>query len=683
MKHLLCLLTMLGCATVVSAQEQVIGQQFVLGSAPCVFSTGSGAPSSGNTCDHYRDTSTGDVYDRKSGVWLKVGSVAYGGTGVATFTTNGVLYGNGTTSVLVTSQGPTNSVLTASAGAPVFSATPTVTSLTATSSVTTPAIGAAANLTLNPTGDIVLAPTGVDVLPGTGYTVNLGALNNKYLSAHIAELWSETLVAQNTLATIGGRVLVGPTNILAVDAGTGATTLTFKYNNFANGDRIYFEANGAIEFMAVTSSAGGSAGAYTYTVTRNLDGSGANAWSAGDAAFDTGTTGNGFLDLYSTSGVLSGSGPTIVGNVRTGTTYNNIAPRWAIGNLNGLYGYGSTTFGAAFGDASTANVTIDATNGLRIRNGAIDLLKADISGNLKIGNPSGNRLAWDGTNLTVVSQNLTIDSTGITLTPQSGVYDQSGAFHFTTSGTGRLGVFAVDNGAVREVDLSAIQPTNTIGASAFVGVGVGGYLGSLHGLLIQIASGGTDATFTIGGSADAITLGGPVTVNASLGLPASGFNFTADTDTFIDNDSTNRIRFAAGNVKIFWDGTQFFPENDGTKNLGASSFRWNTVYATNGTINTSDARQKTAIRDTIYGRDFLLALRPVDYQWRNAAFGAGVYQGFLAQDVATVAPNFGGLHYGSDGVADGLTYTAFIAPLVAGYQDLAARVRALERKYEK
>jgi hypothetical protein len=65
----------------------------------------------------------------------------------------------------------------------------------------------------------------------------------------------------------------------------------------------------------------------------------------GDAAL-TRDTGNGFIDLYSTAGVLSGSGPTIVGNVRTGTTYNNIAPRWAIGNLNGLYGYGATTYGA-------------------------------------------------------------------------------------------------------------------------------------------------------------------------------------------------------------------------------------------------------------------------------------------------------------------------------------------------
>ena len=58
--------------------------------------------------------------------------VGNGGTGVATFTSNGVLYGNAAGALQVTAQGGTNTVLTASAGAPVFSATPTVTTVNAT-----------------------------------------------------------------------------------------------------------------------------------------------------------------------------------------------------------------------------------------------------------------------------------------------------------------------------------------------------------------------------------------------------------------------------------------------------------------------------------------------------------------------------------------------------------------------
>ena len=307
----------------------------------------------------------------------------------------------------------------------------------------------ATNLTLQPTGDLVLSPTGVDVLPNTGYTVNLGALSNKYLTLHAAELWVETLVAQNTIATIGGRVLVAPTTALTADLAPAGTTITVKHNQMASGDRVYLEANGAVEFMAITSAASGS-GPYTYSVTRNLDGSGANQWYAGDAMLNTGTTGNGFIDLYSTAGVLSGSGPTIVGNVRTGTTYNNIAPRWAIGNLNGLYGYGATTYGAAFGDSSATNLTIDATNGLRIRSGTTNKLVANTSGDLsltgafsigtsgsfssgataygtgtgwwmdynagtprfRIGNPAGSQLTWDGSALTVVGDVRVFAGTG-------------------------------------------------------------------------------------------------------------------------------------------------------------------------------------------------------------------------------------------------------------------------------
>lgn len=246
------------------------------------------------------------------------------------------------------------------------------------------------HLTLDPTGDILLGPDGLDIMPAAAYTYNLGALTNKYLTLHAAELWVETLVAQNTLATIGGRILVGPTTTLTADLAAAATTMSVKHNSLANGDRVYLEANGAVEFIAVASVASGS-GPYTYTISRNLDGSGANDWAAGDAVFNTGTTGSGWIDLYSIRGVKSASetGPTIVGNVRTSSTYNAWSPRWAIGDLNGLYGYGATTYGAAFGDASATNVTVDATNGFRVRAGTTNIAAWDTSGVLRMYDAGG------------------------------------------------------------------------------------------------------------------------------------------------------------------------------------------------------------------------------------------------------------------------------------------------------
>lgn len=112
---------------------------------------------------------------------------------------------------------------------------------------------------------------------------------------------------------------------------------------------------------------------YSYTVTRDLDGSGSNDWYTGDAVFNTGTTGDGFIDLYSIQGVNNGSsnGPTIVGNVRTGTAYNNWIEHWAIGNLKGLYGQASDVYGVGIGryGASYNHILITDSNGLEFYNG--------------------------------------------------------------------------------------------------------------------------------------------------------------------------------------------------------------------------------------------------------------------------------------------------------------------------
>lgn len=210
------------------------------------------------------------------------------------------------------------------------------------------------------------------IVPKQKYYSNLGTLQKKWLTLHAAELWVETLVAQETIATIGGRVLVGPTSSLINDLSAGATTIDVKHNSFVNQDVVYMEANGKIEFMRITSSYTGITGGYRYSVTRNLDGTGANDWYAGDAVFNTGQTGNGFIDLYSVRGIKSSSqyGPTIVGNIRNSSTYNDWSEAWAIGELRGLYGYSSNAYGAGFGKyaANVNNLVIDSTNGIRFRN---------------------------------------------------------------------------------------------------------------------------------------------------------------------------------------------------------------------------------------------------------------------------------------------------------------------------
>jgi hypothetical protein len=255
---------------------------------------------------------------------------------------------------------------------------------------------------MKPASAVVMDTGAKLIIPALNYTQNLGRPFQKFLTLHAAELWVETLVAQQTMATIGGRILVGPTTMLARDLAPGDTTIYVKHNSFLlgqagveYGSKLYMESGGQFEAMQVTVfpvSDGGTGppvqeadGSYAYTVQRDLDGSGANAWWAGDAVFDTGKKGSGFIDLYSVRGVLSGYGPTIVGNVRTKSDpyglYTDIVPRWAIGNLDGLYGYSGTVFGAAFGDNAAAWLKIDPTNGVRLGFAGTVVTQIDAAGN--------------------------------------------------------------------------------------------------------------------------------------------------------------------------------------------------------------------------------------------------------------------------------------------------------------
>lgn len=226
---------------------------------------------------------------------------------------------------------------------------------------------------------------GSHFLPITNYTSDIGQLTKKFLQLHAAELWVETLVAQETIATIGGRILVGPTTTLTTDLNAVTSSIVVKHNEMAVNDVVVLEANGQVEWMDVSSGPTGT-GPYTYVMNRNRDGTGANEWPAGTAIFNTGTIGEGFIDLYSIHGIKAATefGPTITGNVRTAGTYNAYAPRWAVGNLNGLYGYAATTFGFAAGDPAGTNVTVDATNGFRVRSGGSNKFSADASGNLAL-----------------------------------------------------------------------------------------------------------------------------------------------------------------------------------------------------------------------------------------------------------------------------------------------------------
>ena len=272
------------------------------------------------------------------------------------------------------------------------------------------------NLNLVPSGDLVLDPGGKDVLPGGSNTIDFGDYNRKWRTLFAAELYVETLVAQDVMASIGGRVIVSNTTGLMAAVNTTQTTIDVKHNNLPlNGYVVLQTAPGGImqfEVLKVTSAATalGTDLGYRYTVVRNLDGVsaddpvGANSWLAGDAVMSLGAdVGDGYIDLSSVKTVLNHFGPTMTIYSRTSAaTWNAIKPVTTMGNLSSFAGIGTDVFGfAAANDllltpsTGLSGVVVKGAEGVSLYNTDIDMYEA---GNLhlRIDNESGIALKlWD------------------------------------------------------------------------------------------------------------------------------------------------------------------------------------------------------------------------------------------------------------------------------------------------
>ncbi len=79
------------------------------------------------------------------------------------------------------------------------------------------------------------------------------------------------------------------------------------------------------------------------------------------------------------------------------------------------------------------------------------------------------------------------------------------------------------------------------------------------------------------------------------------------------------------------------PVSDNLWSVGNSTNRWSEVWAVDGTINTSDARDKTNIRDLNYGMKEIMQLHPVKFNWKNNA-EAGDKLGVIGQEIKKVLP---------------------------------------------
>jgi len=149
----------------------------------------------------------------------------------------------------------------------------------------------------------------------------------------------------------------------------------------------------------------------------------------------------------------------------------------------------------------------------------------------------------------------------------------------------------------------------------------------------------------------------------------------------------------AGSATLYY----VYPSTDNAYSCGLSTKRWSAVYAVNGTIQTSDERDKTEIVESPLGLDFVKALKPVAYKFKvgknevaedgtvTSIQGTRQHFGFLAQQVKQ---SIGDVDFGGWILTDtkdaespqGLRYDEFISPLVKAIQEQQVMIEELKAK---
>lgn len=137
-----------------------------------------------------------------------------------------------------------------------------------------------------------------------------------------------------------------------------------------------------------------------------------------------------------------------------------------------------------------------------------------------------------------------------------------------------------------------------------------------------------------------------------------------------------------------------YPSNNGM-HLGTGTYKWGNVYATTGTIQTSDKNFKKDIVsiNEDEAKNFIMKLNPVEYKFIDGTSGR-THLGFIAQEVEDIltemdmtSTDFGGLckdlKEGSENeYLYGLRYEEFIAPLIKMVQIQQAEINELRAEID-
>lgn len=187
---------------------------------------------------------------------------------------------------------------------------------------------------------------------------------------------------------------------------------------------------------------------------------------------------------------------------------------------------------------------------------------------------------------------------------------------------------------------------------------------------------------------------GTMNANRIRGGTISGTKFEVGS-----SGSTGTITFTSGPVLYSSNSSwvtlagslltnHLVPNANATYSLGISVARWESIWCTQSSLNTSsDRRLKDKITDIYKGIELIYSLEPKQYTLKDGQSGR-IHYGFIAQDVKSIMTKVGiddCALYVDNTIKDGetiqilaLRYGELIAPMIQAIQDLNMRLKKME-----
>jgi hypothetical protein len=548
---------------------------------------------------------------------------------------------------------------------------------------------------------VILTSNGTDIVEAANQVVGNFAVGG---TATMAAINASGLVAMAGAATVGTTLVVSGVatfNVGPSISGTLAITNT---------------ANTMLDALTVLNASAGNAASTRISLGNNT------------------SAGAGQIILY-------GGNHATLPNYMDVTNANNALLRFQTGG-------GAASFGGTLGVTGTSTMaainasdvmTISKTNSLAnltlqtaaLADGYASLALKNLGGSgiVAISRSAGGDIFTGSTQyaLNVGTLNafpLMLGTNGVTRL----TIDSAGASTFTKGAAGDVLILTNGGATPKPMYFYSDASTMSMGTSASQGGSLLAFV-STTSAQINISGGsvqswttaGTNVTGTLGatgiiGSANSVESTGQLQVYAANKIAMSQESASNSTLTAHGTNSSTygnlnlRVAYSNGTPltiatisstglavtgTILSSGTsataRINPATDNVGYVGESTSRWQAIYAVNGTIQTSDGREKNAIEDSNLGLSFVQSLRPVSYKWNTGEnivtydenknmvvtprAGVRLHYGFIAQDVQAAIPegvDFGGFVQEPDNGTMSLRYHEFIGPMVKAIQELAA-----------